>query len=90
MRAPCDSIGVLCNSIHDRVQHGVDDAVGERFWIILAVEERAVGLGSRNARRVAHVVLERIVDVEVDVVHRGDGDGAQRNVGSQGAALFQL
>ena len=73
MRAPGDGIGILCNRIHDGVQHGVDNAVGESLWVVLAVEERAICFRSRNSSWIAHIMLERIVDVEVDIVHRGDG-----------------
>ena len=73
MRAPRDGIGILCDGVHDGVENGVDDAVCQGLWLVLAVEQGAVCFGSRDGGRIAHVMLERIVDIELDVVH-GGGD----------------
>ena len=75
MRAPRDGIGVLGDGINDGIQDGIDDAVRQRLGLVFAVEKRTVCLRSRYRGRVAHVMLERIVDIELDIVHDCDRGG---------------
>lgn len=61
----------MCDSIDNRVQHGVDDRICERFGVIFAVKKGAVGLWRGYCCGIGHVMLERIVDIEVDCCHDG-------------------
>lgn len=69
MRATCYGIWIFRDGIDNRVEDWVDDAVGQSLRVVLAVEEAAICLRSGNGGRVAHVKLEGLIDVEVDVVH---------------------
>lgn len=71
MRAACYGIWVPGDGVDNRVEDWVYDAVGEGFWVVLAVEEAAICLCGRDRGRIAHVELQGLVDVEVDVVHLG-------------------
>lgn len=63
---------VFRHRIHDRVQYAIDKAVGERIWIIFAVDQGSVGLGCWDRGGVAEVALERIVYFEINaIVHVG-------------------
>ena len=69
---PCDRIRAFRDGINDRIQNTIDDAIiSQGFRVIFGIQQYSICLGGWNARRVAHIMLERIVDVEADVVHRG-------------------
>ena len=70
MSAACDCIRVFGDGINDGIENTVDEAVVcQGLGIRLAVHKRAIRLGGRNAGRIAHVIFERIVDIEVDGIH---------------------
>ena len=65
-----DGVWVLCDSVDNGVEDAVDEAVvAEGFGLVVAVDKSAVSFWCRNAGRVVHVMLERIVDVELYRVH---------------------
>jgi len=69
MRRPGNGFGVGGYRIDNFIQHRVDETVCERFGVIFAVEKAIVYFGRRYAEGIAHVMLERIVDIKVDAVH---------------------
>lgn len=73
-------IWILGDGVDDGVEDRIYDAVGQGFRVVLAVEEAAVCLCGWYCGRVAHVELEGLIDVEVDVVHvcRGEAEGYRR------------
>ena len=70
MGAARDGVWVLCDAIDDWVEHGINDAVvGQGLRVALAVDEDAVRLWSVYRRGIAHVMLERIVNVKINRAH---------------------
>ena len=93
-----DGVRILGDCIDNGVEHGEDRAVREGFGVVFAVDKPAVCFGRRDTGGIAHVMLKRIVDVEVDVVHggrrgvgRGDdgeaGGSPQQQRGHEGESL---
>lgn len=76
MRAARDGIWTLCDGVDDGIEDWIYDAVGQGLGFVLAVEERRVCLYCWYDRWVAHVDLEGLIDVEVDVfTHLGQTSG---------------
>lgn len=75
-------LGVLCDGLNDGVEDAVDQAiVAEGLRVVLAVEQRSVGLGGGDAGGIAHVMLERIVDIEVGIHFGGHSREAREKFG---------
>lgn len=64
-----DRIWIMCDRVDDRIQHRVDDRICERARFIFAIEQRAVSLWGRYCGWIRHVMLERIVDIEIECRH---------------------
>lgn len=68
----CNGVWVLGDDVDNGVQDAVDEAVvAEGFGLVLAVDKSAVSFWCWDAGGIVHVMLERIVDVEVYRVHDG-------------------
>ncbi len=80
MGAARDRIWVLGDGVDDGVEHSVNGAiVDQRLRVVLAVHQDAVCFWRVYSGGVAHVMLERIVDVEVDR-HGRDSRVAPRRI----------
>jgi hypothetical protein len=73
VRAARNGIRVFGDGVDYGVEHSVNGPnVAQSLRVVLAVYQNAVCFWSLDSGRIAHVMLERIVNVEVDRAHGRD------------------